>query len=174
MPSEPTTGPIPVEEYLRRVLDRIEPMEPFEHSVMDTLGLPVAQDVRAEVALPMFDNSAMDGYAVAFRDVADAGAERPVHLPVVGEIAAGQATIFELTPGTALRIMTGAPVPAGASAVVPFEWTEEEGREVVVHRAPEEGQHIRRAGEDVPMRRYLALGIPLTAVLVVTCAWIVG
>ena len=149
MPSDPTTGPIPVEESLRRVLDRIEPMEPFEHSLMDTLGLPVAQDVRAEVALPMFDNSAMDGYAVAFRDVADAGAERPVHLPVVGEIAAGQATIFELTPGTALRIMTGAPVPAGASAVVPFEWTEEEGREVVVHRAPEEGQHIRRAGEEV-------------------------
>jgi molybdopterin molybdotransferase len=91
----------------------------------------------------------MDGYAVAFRDVADATAERPVHLPVVGEIAAGQTTIFSLTPGTAVRIMTGAPVPAGSTAVVPFEWTEESGREVLVRKAPEEGQHIRFAGEEV-------------------------
>ncbi len=149
MPADPTTGPISVEEYLRRVLDRIQPMEPFEHSLMDALGLPVAQDIHAEVSLPMFDNSAMDGYAVAFRDVADASPERPVHLPVVGEIAAGAATIFELTPGTALRIMTGAPIPAGSNAVVPFEWTEEEGREVVVRQAPEEGQHVRRAGEEI-------------------------
>jgi molybdopterin molybdotransferase len=149
MSSDPAPDPLPVEEYLRRVLERIRPMEPFEHSLMDALGLPVAEDVHAEVPLPMFDNSAMDGYAVAFRDVADAGPERPVHLPVVGEIAAGTATIHELTPGTALRIMTGAPVPRGSNVVVPFEWTEEEGREVVVRRAPEEGQHVRRAGEEI-------------------------
>jgi molybdopterin molybdotransferase len=67
----------------------------------------------------------------------------------VGEIAAGQTTIFSLTPGTAVRIMTGAPVPSGSSAVVPFEWTEETGREVLVRKAPEEGQHIRFAGEEV-------------------------
>jgi molybdopterin molybdotransferase len=91
----------------------------------------------------------MDGYAVAFRDVADASEERPVHLPVVGEIAAGQTTIFDLTPGTAVRIMTGAPVPQGCTAVVPFEWTEETGREVVVRKAPTERQHIRFAGEEV-------------------------
>ena len=113
MPAEPTTGPISVEEYLGRVLARIRPMDPFEHSLLDALGLPVAQDIHAEVPLPMFDNSAMDGYAVAFRDVADAGPERPVHLPVVGEIAAGDASNVELTPGTALRIMTGAPIPRG-------------------------------------------------------------
>ena len=101
------------------------------------------------MSLPVFDNSGMDGYAVAFRDVADATAERPVHLPVVGEIAAGQTTIFTLTPGTAVRIMTGAPIPEGCTAVVPFEWTEEAGREVLVRRAPEEGQHIRYAGEEV-------------------------
>src|SRR6188472_3143988 len=114
-----------VEDYLDRVLHRIEPMQPFEHPLMDALGLPVAEDVRAPVSLPVFDNSGMDGYAVAFRDVADASGERPVHLPVVGEIAAGQTTIFTLTPGTAVRIMTGAPVPDGCTAVVPFEWTEE-------------------------------------------------
>ena len=149
MPADPSSSPLPVEDYLERVLARIEPMQPFDHPLMDAIGLPVADDVHAEVSLPGFDNSGMDGYAVAFRDVADATSERPVHLPVVGEIAAGQTTIFSLTPGTAVRIMTGAPVPEGSSAVVPFEWTEESGREVLVRRAPEEGQHIRFAGEEV-------------------------
>ena len=149
MPVDPTTRPMPVEDYLERVLRRIEPMQPFEHPLMDAFGLPVAEDVRAPVSLPGFDNSGMDGYAVAFRDVADASEERPVHLPVVGEIAAGQTTIFTLTPGTAVRIMTGAPVPQGCSAVVPFEWTEESGGQVLVRRAPEEKQHIRFAGEEV-------------------------
>ena len=142
-------APLPVEDYLARVLAGIEPLTPYEHPLMDALGMPVAEDVRAAVSLPVFDNSGMDGYAVAFRDVADATPERPVHQPVVGEIAAGQTTIFDLTPGTAVRIMTGAPVPQGCTAVVPFEWAEEVGREVLVHRAPDEGQHIRRAGEEV-------------------------
>ena len=88
-------------------------MQPFEHPLMDAIGLPVAEDVHAPLSLPVFDNSGMDGYAVAFKDVADATAERPLHLPVVGEIAAGQTQIFTLTPGTAVRIMTGAPDPRG-------------------------------------------------------------
>jgi molybdopterin molybdotransferase len=149
MPADSDPQPLPVEEYLDRVLSRIEPMQPFEHPLMDALGLPVAEDVRAPLSLPVFDNSGMDGYAVAFKDVADATEERPAHLPVVGEIAAGQTQIFTLTPGTAVRIMTGAPVPEGCTAVVPFEWTEESGREVLVRRAPEERQHIRFAGEEV-------------------------
>jgi molybdopterin molybdotransferase len=146
---EPSSPLVPVEDYLTRILDRIVPIEPFEQGLLDALGMPVAEDIRAPFPLPNFDNSAMDGYATAFRDVAEATVERPVHLPVEGEIAAGSSAIAELTPGTAVRIMTGAPLPAGATAVVPFEWTEEEGREVRVHRAPEEGQHIRRAGEEV-------------------------
>ncbi len=149
MSLDPSPPLLPVEDYLERVLSRIEPMQPFEHPLMDAIGLPVADDLRAPLSLPVFDNSGMDGYAVAFRDVADATEERPVHLPVVGEIAAGQTTIFTLTPGTAVRIMTGAPVPEGCTAVVPFEWTEEKGREVLVSRAPEERQHIRFAGEEV-------------------------
>lgn len=140
---------VSVGDHLERVLQRIVPLPAFEHPLMDALGLPVAEDVRAPVSLPVFDNSAMDGYAVGWRDVADATQERPAHLPVVGEIAAGQTTIRTLTPGTAVRIMTGAPVPQGCSAVVPFEWTEESGREVLVRRAPEEHQHIRFAGEEV-------------------------
>ena len=138
MPAEPTAGAISVEDYLERVLARVQPMEPFEHSLMDALGLPVAEDVRATVSLPNFDNSGMDGYAVSFRDVAEASPDRPLHLPVVGEIPAGQATIFELTPGTAVRIMTGAPIPSGCTAVVPFEWTSEEGTEE--RRAAERNQ----------------------------------
>ena len=143
------TSPVPVEEHLERVLASLTPLEPFEHPLLDAIGLPVAQDVRAGVSLPGFDNSSMDGYAVAFRDVAEATAERPAHLPVVGEIAAGQTTIHEMVPGTAVRIMTGAPVPAGCTAVVPVEWTEEDGRDVLVRQAPTEGQHIRRRGEEV-------------------------
>ena len=149
MPADSDPQLLPVEDYVERVLARIEPMQPFEHPLMDAIGLPVAEDVRAAVSLPVFDNSGMDGYAVAFRDVADASEERPVHLPVVGEIAAGQTTIFTLTPGTAVRIMTGAPTPEGCSAVVPIEWTEEKGREVLISRAPEPRQHIRFAGEEV-------------------------
>lgn len=149
MPVDASPPLLPVEDYLEKVLSRIEPMQPFEHPLMDALGLPVAEDVLAPVSLPVFDNSGMDGYAVSFRDVADATEARPVHLPVVGEIAAGQATIFTLTPGTAVRIMTGAPIPEGCSAVVPFEWAEESGREVLVGRAPRERQHIRFAGEEV-------------------------
>lgn len=150
MPAPPPhAAPIPPEDYLARVLEVVTPLEAAERPLLDALGLPVAEDVHADVPLPVFDNSSMDGYAVAFRDVAEATAERPVHLPVVGEIAAGQTTIHTLTPGTAVRIMTGAPVPTGATAVVPFEWTTEEGREVVVSQAPEEGQHVRRAGEEV-------------------------
>jgi molybdopterin molybdotransferase len=149
MPPDSDQRLLPVEDYLEQVLARIEPMQPFEHPLMDAIGLPVAEDVLAPLSLPVFDNSGMDGYAVAFKDVADATAERPLHLPVVGEIAAGQTQIFTLTPGTAVRIMTGAPIPEGCTAVVPFEWTEESGREVLIRRAPEEGQHIRVAGEEV-------------------------
>ncbi|GAB3654908.1 molybdopterin molybdotransferase MoeA [Nocardioides korecus] len=141
--------PVGVADHLERILAAISPMEAFEHPLLDAIGLPVARDVHAGLSLPGFDNSSMDGYAVSFRDVADAAADRPIHLPVIGEIAAGTTSIHEMTPGTAVRIMTGAPIPAGCTAVVPFEWTEEEGREVRIRQAPTEGQHIRRAGEEV-------------------------
>lgn len=138
-----------VEEHLEHVLRAIEPMPAIEHPLLDAIGLPVAVDVHADVALPRFDNSSMDGYAVLQRDVVEASEERPVHLPVLGEIAAGEASIDTLAPGTAVRIMTGAPLPAGADAVVPFEWTSEDGRDVLVRQAPTRGQHVRRAGEEV-------------------------
>src|SRR5690606_12756879 len=91
----------------------------------------------------------MDGYAVTLADVVEASEDRPITLPVVGEISAGRASHLALSPGTAAKIMTGAPVPTGADAVVPYEWTDRGVAHVRISRAPSLGQHIRRAGEDV-------------------------
>ena len=107
----------------------------------------------APVSLPGFDNSAMDGYAVRFDDVRGAAPETPVTLPVVGEIGAGQARLRALGPGAAAKIMTGAPVPAGADAVVPYEWTDRGADSVRIEQAPELRQHIRAAGDDVAAGR---------------------
>jgi len=141
--------PISPDEYRSRILDRIEPMAAYPQPLMDSLGLAAAEDVRAQVALPGFDNSAMDGYAVRFEDVATASGEAPIHLPVVGEIGAGQAGLVALPPGTAAKIMTGAPLPSGADSVVPYEWTDRGVARVVISQAPTKGQHVRYAGEDV-------------------------
>src|SRR6478609_940101 len=108
---------VSVEEHRDRILAAIEPLPAFDQPLMEAFGLAAAEDVRSSVALPGFDNSAMDGYAVARADVVGASSESPVHLPVVGEIGAGQAGLMAMSPGTAVKIMTGAPVPAGADAV---------------------------------------------------------
>jgi molybdopterin molybdotransferase len=144
-----TDAPVSVEEHRDRVLSAITPLPAYDQPLMEAFGLAAAEDVRATVALPGFDNSAMDGYAVREADVAHASADSPVHLPVVGEIGAGQATLLAMSPGTAVKIMTGAPVPAGADAVVPYEWTDRGIAQVVITQAPEPGQHVRPAGEDV-------------------------
>ena len=138
-----------VEEHLERVLGGVQPMTPVAQPLLDTLGLALAEDVVSSIALPGFDNSSMDGYAVRRADVATATAARPVALPVVGAIGAGQATVRSIEPGTAAKIMTGAPIPEGADAVVPYEWTDRGAATVRVDQAPEAGQHVRRAGADV-------------------------
>jgi molybdopterin molybdotransferase len=139
-----------VDEHLALVLDQIRELPAYDQPLLETLGLSAVDDIVSPLSLPVFDNSAMDGYAVVFRDVAEATPERPVHLPVVGEIAAGQTQIFAMSPGTAVRIMTGAPIPTGCTAVVPVEHTDDGVAQVLIHQAPaSEGQHIRRAGEDV-------------------------
>jgi molybdopterin molybdotransferase len=138
-----------VDDHLARILDGIEPLPDFPQPLMDALGAAVAEDVVAPIDLPSFDNSAMDGYAVSYDDVATATEETPVYLPVVGEIGAGQAQLLAMSPGTAVKIMTGAPVPAGADSVVPYEWTDRGVAQVRIDQAPTIGQHIRPAGEDV-------------------------
>jgi molybdopterin molybdotransferase len=105
--------------------------------------------VVARLALPIFDNSAMDGYAVRAEDTSGATPENPVVLEVAEDIPAGRTDELTLGPNTAHRIMTGAPLPAGATAIVPVEDTDG-GVDFVSIRAPREpGRHIRRAGEDV-------------------------
>ncbi|GAB7190133.1 molybdopterin molybdotransferase MoeA [Kineococcus sp. NUM-3379] len=136
-------------EHRRACLDLVRPLAPLEVSLLDALGCVLAEDVVAARALPAFDNSGMDGYAVRVRDVAGASPGAPVRLPVVADLAAGSAESLRLAPGTAVRIMTGAPVPPNTGAVVPVEWTDGGVAHVQVRHEPDEGQHIRRAGEDV-------------------------
>lgn len=139
----------PVDDLLASILGTVAPLPDFQQALLDALGLPVAEDVVSPMPLPAFDNSAMDGYAVVHADVAGATADEPVKLPVVGEIGAGQAKLLAMSPGTAVKIMTGAPVPQGCDAVVPYEWTDRGVARVEISKAPTAGQHIRRAGEDV-------------------------
>ncbi|EKF25391.1 molybdenum cofactor synthesis domain protein [Mycolicibacterium hassiacum DSM 44199] len=139
----------PVEEHQRVVAGLFRPRPPVTVPAADALGLVLAEDVVAPISLPGFDNSAMDGYAVVADDVAAASPESPVRLPVTEDIPAGRTDLLELKPGAAHRIMTGAMVPSGATAVVPVEATDG-ATDVVEIRAPARpGQHIRRAGEDV-------------------------
>jgi molybdopterin molybdotransferase len=138
-----------VAEHRARILEAIEPLTDFPQPLMEALGLAAAEDVVAEVALPSFDNSGMDGYAVRAEDVVTATDETPVHLPVVGEIGAGQGGLVALAPGTAAKIMTGAPIPAGADCVVPYEWTDRGAAQVLIGRPASLGQHVRPAGQDV-------------------------
>jgi molybdopterin molybdotransferase len=115
--------------------------------------MTVRETARATVDIPVFDNSAMDGFAVRHADVADASADHPVTLRVVADIPAGSDADPILAPGEAARIMTGSPVPADADAIVPFEDTvgglADSLTQTTVLRAPRPAAHIRRAGEDL-------------------------
>jgi molybdopterin molybdotransferase len=118
-------------------------------ALAEAQGLVLAEDVVARLALPGFDNSAMDGYAVRAQETSDATPEHPVVLPVAEDIPAGRTDVLTLKPGTAHRIMTGAPVPAGATVIVPVEDTDGGVHSVAIRRTGPPGKHIRRAGEDV-------------------------
>ncbi len=134
------------------MLGRCPPAPPIEVGHIEAEGLVLAADVVADELVPPFDNTAVDGYAVVADDLRGAG-EQPVELPVVAEIAAGAFTDRVLAAGEAMRIMTGAPVPAGADAIVMVEFTERidggAADRVRVAAAVEAGDAIRRAGEDV-------------------------
>jgi molybdopterin molybdotransferase len=152
-----------VEAHQRVVAGLITAKPPVTLPLAETLGLALADDVVAPLSLPGFDNSAMDGYAVMADDIAEATPEQPVLLPVAEDIPAGRTDLLTLKPGTAHRIMTGAPVPAGATAVVPVEATDGGTDTVAIRRSAPAGQHIRSAGEDVTAgTTVLRAGQPLT------------
>ncbi|MGC0418235.1 gephyrin-like molybdotransferase Glp [Embleya sp. AB8] len=138
-----------VEDHLAGILGRIAPLAPLELQLLDAHGSLLVDEVAATGDLPPFDNSSMDGYAVRLSDVADAGEQYPVVLEVVDDIAAGNEPKTAIGSGTCARIMTGAPLPEGAEAIVPVEWTDAGMPTVRITRAPASGQFIRRRGDDV-------------------------
>jgi molybdopterin molybdotransferase len=157
-----------VSEHLEDILATVRPLEPIELQLLDAQGCVLVEDVTVPVSLPPFDNSSMDGYAVRVADVAGASEEYPAVLTVVGDVAAGESELLQVGPGQAARIMTGAPLPPGAEAVVPVEWTDgglgegpvsgmrahsasPEGAtgQVHVHRPAQARAHVRAKGSDV-------------------------
>lgn len=148
-PSDVERPAISVDEALARILERFAPLPAEEVALEDAVGLVLAADVRAPNDVPPFANSAMDGYAVRAADTAGAKRDEPVALPVAMDIAAGQFADRELATGSAARIMTGAPLPPGADAVVRFEDTDSGDAVVVIYVAAARWQNVRQAGEDV-------------------------
>jgi len=146
-----------VEEALERILAYFKPLPSVDVPLLEALGQVLAEPLVAPINIPPLDNSAMDGYALRAADISKAGVESPVELRVIGHVPAGTVSQKVVTPGTALRIMTGAPVPDGADTVVAFEDTDEvERREsggsmdaVGIRLAAAPGENIRPAGEDV-------------------------
>jgi molybdopterin molybdotransferase len=153
------SGMISVEEARERILAFFHRLEPEETPLLQALGQVLAEDVIAPFDIPPLDNTAMDGYAVRAADTAGASEDAPVELRVIADLAAGYVLDRTVGPGEAVRIMTGAPMPPGADAVVPFEETDEPLRaageaarrpgQVRVLKAAGPAANIRFAGEDV-------------------------
>jgi len=140
---------IPLDEAQQRILDSVAPLPPRLTPRDAARGQVLAREVIASEMVPPFANTAMDGYAVRASDTAGASEASPVSLRVVGEIAAGAAPTAPVGVGEAIRIMTGAPMPAGADAVVMVELTRSAGDGVTILGAATSGDHVRPAGGDL-------------------------
>lgn len=138
-----------VEEAQERVLALVRPLEPERVPILEALGRVLAEDVCADFNIPPLDNSAMDGYAIRAEDTIGASPDHPVRLRIIGNLAAGYTFQQAVEPGTAVRIMTGAPIPPGADTVIRFERTRRDGDVVEILQEVRRGRNIRRAGEDV-------------------------
>jgi len=143
-----TEAPVTVEAHQSAILRAITPLPPASAELADAEGCVLAEDVTAAVSLPSFDNSSMDGYAVRAADTNHSSERSPATLPVKGEIAAGDTGVSRLAPGTAIRIMTGAQMPAGADSVVPVEWTNGSQDRVEIYRPVKPGNAVRYTGGD--------------------------
>jgi molybdopterin molybdotransferase len=145
-----------VEEHLQAVLAGVEPLSPLDVTLVDARGCVLAEDVTAPWPLPPFDNAATDGYAVKAADLLAASDGKPVVMRVIDDVPAGYRASVELRESTAIRIMTGAPLPEGAEAVVPVEWTDGGMPEVRFTRAIARGANVRRRGDDVSLGEVVA------------------
>ena len=145
-----------VEDAFARIIAHFAPLDAVAMPVLECLGLALAEDIASPLDLPPLANSAMDGYAVLHADIAGADDAAPT-LAVKSAVAAGQVSEDTVTAGSAIRIMTGAPVPDGADTVVPFEETDEIDRrrsgqsldEIEIRKTLPLGSNVRPAGEDV-------------------------
>ena len=140
---------ITVEQAVQLVLKQVRSLPPEEVAVVNALGRVLWENVRSNRTVPPFDNSAMDGFAVRWRDVAGASPESPVTLRVVETVAAGYVAHRRVPKESSIRIMTGAPIPGGADTVVRVEHTTASGDTVRIDKTDGSGSHIRKAGEDI-------------------------
>ncbi|HNR96961.1 MAG TPA: molybdopterin molybdotransferase MoeA [Anaerolineae bacterium] len=138
-----------VEEATEQLLAYFQTLEPETVPLLESLGRVLAEDVYADVDIPPLSNTAMDGYALRAADTAGASGAAPVELRIVADLAAGYVSEVPVVPGTAIRIMTGAPIPEGADAVLPFEDAERNGKVVRIVRPVQLKANVRDAGEDV-------------------------
>lgn len=161
-----------VADARERCVSSVELLEEEQMTIVDALGRVLAEPIVSRGLVPPFANSGMDGYAVHASDVHDATRERGVRLRVIADIGAGSVSAVPVTPGTAARIMTGAPMPEGADAIVPVEGTDEWPRAegaplpavVEVYRAAAPGEFVRPAGQDMrPGEQVLSPGRVLHA-----------
>jgi molybdopterin molybdotransferase len=140
---------VSVEEALKRILDSVSPLGLEKVSVLDALGRVIGEDIYAGRAIPPKDHSAMDGYALRSVDTRGTSPENPVVLDAIEDIAAGAIPKMRIEAGQAARIMTGAPLPEGADAIVRMEDARKEADRVILIAEARIGQDIRRAGDDV-------------------------
>lgn len=140
---------ISVEEAREIVLSSVERMGSERLHIMDSLGRVLAEEIVSRLNLPPFDNSAMDGFALRADDIKSASHEDPVSLQIIEELSAGVLPSAKVEFGTAIRIMTGAPLPKGADSVLRVEDSREEAGRVFVLKPIERGENIRREGEDI-------------------------
>lgn len=140
-----------VSQYLKECLAAAEPLPPFSVELAEAVGCVLAEDVRSVVDVPAANLAACDGYAVRAEEITAARSEHPVRLPVTGEIFASNTNAERHAPRTAIRIASGAHMPAEADTVVPLELTNQDKVEVEIRYALEAGANVRRAAEDVTM-----------------------
>jgi len=140
----------PLDEVRTAILGAVSTLDPIDVALRDAHGLVLASDVSTSEDVPPFANTAMDGYAVRAEDTAGAAPGAPVRLRVVGELPAGRAPDVPVGPGEAIRIMTGAPMPSGADAIVMVERTQRDGDGgVSIEAEAHSGDHVRPAAGDL-------------------------
>ncbi len=153
---------ISVEEALEKVLSYVRELDAEKKPILSCLGQVLAEDVRSDIDVPPLDNSGMDGYAVRSSDTKSASEKSPKVLKVIDTVAAGSISNLEVSEGKAIRIMTGAPIPRGADAVVRFEDTDEEERgtgttEIGIKQPANPRQFIRGSGGDIKKGSFVAV-----------------